>query len=158
MNNYCCYILRNKKTKYKNLTYNGSTNNLTNRIRQHNGEISGGAKYTSGKGEWEYYAIITGFQTQSNALCCEWKIRYPGKGRRRVAGYSGVEGRIKSLNHVLKLDKWTVKCNSNQGVIFNLYVAEDMAHLIKLDALPDNIGVYSVKDFNTEFLRQINYS
>ena len=40
--NYICYIL-----KCGNYTYNGCTNNFKRRIRQHNGEIVGGAKCTS---------------------------------------------------------------------------------------------------------------
>ena len=41
---YVCYIL-----KSGNRTYNGSTNNMRRRLRQHNGEIKGGAKYTRGR-------------------------------------------------------------------------------------------------------------
>ena len=39
-----CYILRNKQPQYSHLTYNGSTNNPKRRLRQHNEEISGGAR------------------------------------------------------------------------------------------------------------------
>ena len=41
-----CYILRNSSEKYGKLTYNGSTNNPYRRLRQHNQEIVGGARYT----------------------------------------------------------------------------------------------------------------
>ena len=37
-----CYIIYNK-----NKSYVGITNNLNKRIRQHNGMIKGGAKYTT---------------------------------------------------------------------------------------------------------------
>ena len=43
--NYVCYIL-----KCGNYTYNGCTNNFKRRIRQHNGEIVGGAKCTFRRG------------------------------------------------------------------------------------------------------------
>ena len=39
---YFTYILRCSDGTY----YTGKTNNLEKRIRQHNGEITGGAKYT----------------------------------------------------------------------------------------------------------------
>ena len=48
--NYIVYLLVN--------TNNKCTNNSKRRIRQHNGELVGGAKYTSSKkqdGEWMYY-------------------------------------------------------------------------------------------------------
>ena len=55
-----CYILRNNQAQYSHLTYNGSTNNPYRRLRQHNEEISGGARYTHGRGGgWEIYALLT---------------------------------------------------------------------------------------------------
>ena len=41
---YIIYLILNNKNA---LTYVGITNNPERRIRQHNGEIKGGAKYTS---------------------------------------------------------------------------------------------------------------
>ena len=44
-----------------NYTYLGITNNFKRRLRQHNGEIKGGAKYThsfKGNGIWECYLHI----------------------------------------------------------------------------------------------------
>lgn len=74
-NKYYCYILKNGDN---NRTYNGFTTNPRRRIRQHNGEIKGGAKYTEKFGSnWEYYFIMTGFPDSINALQCEWKIRHP---------------------------------------------------------------------------------
>ena len=55
MNNYIVYLLKNS---CNNFTYLGITNNSNRRIRQHNGIIKGGAKYTRMKknnGEWKYY-------------------------------------------------------------------------------------------------------
>ena len=39
---YYCYIIRSTNPAFSNSTYNGSTNNLVRRLRQHNGEIVGG--------------------------------------------------------------------------------------------------------------------
>ena len=66
---YYCYILRNNDEKYKNYTYVGCTNNPLQRIRQHNQEISGGAKYTSSKGNlWEIIVLFEGFNNYKDAL------------------------------------------------------------------------------------------
>ena len=57
-NNYIIYLLYNTKS---NCTYVGITNNPNRRIRQHNGELVGGAKYTKlkkGDGEWKYFGWI----------------------------------------------------------------------------------------------------
>mgnify|MGYP000750748809 CR=1 FL=1 len=60
-----------------NKTYIGITNNHTRRIRQHNGEIVGGAKATRGKGPWIPYIVLEGFRTRCEALSCEWRIKHP---------------------------------------------------------------------------------
>ena len=51
--NYVVYLLVNTDN---NRTYVGITNNSTRRLRQHNSEIKGGARYTTsqkGNGEWK---------------------------------------------------------------------------------------------------------
>ena len=64
MNKYSLYLLFNTNN---NRTYIGVTNNLKRRIRQHNGLLKGGAKYTrnfKGLGEWKYYMYISGYTKQ----------------------------------------------------------------------------------------------
>jgi len=139
-----CYILRNRQQRYAHLTYNGSTNNPYRRLRQHNEEISGGAVYTHGRGGgWEIYALVTGFVDHRNALSCEWRIKHTnGKPGKRPNEHLGVEGRIRGLNEVLKLDKWTGKCLvSNGDIDYIVYIAPDIAHLIQTEQLPQNIQV-----------------
>ena len=58
MSNYIIYLLINT---CNNKTYVGITNNKERRIRQHNGELVGGAKYTTcnkDTGSWIYYGWI----------------------------------------------------------------------------------------------------
>lgn len=139
-----CYILRNTQPQYAHLTYNGSTNNPRRRLRQHNEEIAGGARYTHGRGGgWEIYALVTGFVDHKNALSCEWRIKHTnGKPGKRPTIHLGVAGRIRGLNEVLKLSKWTSKCMvDNADVKYTVYLAEDIAHHIKRDELPANIDV-----------------
>jgi putative endonuclease len=83
MNNFCVYLLKNTTNKY---TYLGITNNSQKRIRQHNGIIKGGAKYThafKGNGEWIYHLKIEGL-TKSQSLSIERtckNLRKKAKGK-----------------------------------------------------------------------------
>jgi len=76
------YFLQNE-----NKSYIGFTNNLPRRIRQHRGEIVGGAKCTT---SWKYpedteiVAYITGFPTQKLALSYEWHAKRRRGPKRRV--------------------------------------------------------------------------
>lgn len=153
---WICYILRCIDEKHKNLTYNGSTNNMYKRLRQHCGELSGGAKATKGK-QWEVYALVTGFDNHSNCLSAEWRIKHPtGKRGARPAIYCGVSGRIKGLNEVLLLDKWTNKCTiNNKDCKFNVYVTEDVICNINVDEIPDNIEIFTLKKFSNKFLQNL---
>jgi structure-specific endonuclease subunit SLX1 len=143
MSDYFCYILRNTNPLYNNLTYNGITNNLSRRLRQHNGEITGGAKYTKNKGPWEYYVIIQGFTNKCEALSCEWRIKYP-TNKKRPRCFCGQIGRIKSLNLILNLEKWTNKTkiiNSDNNYV--IYISDDMS--IYLDKeFKNNIIIKSI--------------
>jgi predicted GIY-YIG superfamily endonuclease len=70
-------------------TYIGSTTDVVRRLRQHNGEIVGGARSTSKhKGKWKLMCHVSGFQNRSEA--CRWeklaKVRAPrGLEARHVA-------------------------------------------------------------------------
>ena len=156
MNPWYCYILRNNHPNYKNLTYNGSTNDPVRRLRQHNEEIVGGARATHGKAQsWEIYALLTGFPNHINTLSCEWRIKHPsGKPGSRDPKYSGVHGRIKSLNEVLPLERWTKQCTvENREQQFTLYIAEDVVHLLDQSLLPENIRIISVPKITKDFIQ-----
>ena len=142
-----CYILRNRDPRYRTLTYNGSTNDPKRRLRQHNEEISGGAKATHGKaGAWEIYALLSGFPDHINTLSCEWRIKHPtGKPGQRDAKYRGPAGRIRGLNEVLPLSKWTSKCTCENSVTpLRLHIVEDMIPYLDRTIIPANIEVIVV--------------
>ena len=108
MNQHCCYILFNDTN---NKTYNGYTNNPHRRLRQHNGEIKGGAKYTTREAakstEWKYLAIIYCEQFDHNlALCFEWMVKYPTRKRPRPKEYQGAKGRLSSLHLLFSYEKF----------------------------------------------------
>jgi structure-specific endonuclease subunit SLX1 len=100
-----CYILYNDNN---NKTYNGYTVNPLRRIRQHNSEIKGGAKYTTrSKVEWKYLLIIESEQfDKNNALCFEWMLKYPTRKKPKPREFQGIMGRLKSLPLVLSYEKF----------------------------------------------------
>lgn len=71
---YVCYLLASG-----NRTYIGITNHLSRRIRQHNGELAGGAKYTRGK-QWRVVCYVGYFSTKQEAMRFEWRYKRAGKG------------------------------------------------------------------------------
>ena len=140
--NYICYIL-----KCGNYTYNGCTNNFKRRIRQHNGEIKGGAKCTSRRGPWEPYCIITGFKDNIEALQTEWRIKRV-EGRKRPSKFSRPKGRIKGLNQILKLEQFTSKSQRLiKDMELTIYLDKEYHEL--LEEIPENI---LLKDINEFFL------
>ena len=77
------------------LTYVGATVNLDHRLRQHNGEISGGAKATSGcAGSWRRVCHVEGFADECAALQFEWAWK---NWTKKFKGGFPLERRIKGL-------------------------------------------------------------
>jgi len=75
---YIVYLLKNTHGKR---TYLGVTNNSEKRIKQHNGKIKGGAKYTrsfKGKGTWIYHIKISNL-TKSEAHSMESLTKHAAK-------------------------------------------------------------------------------
>lgn len=74
-----CYVLRHHK---KNRTYCGMTNNIKRRLRQHNGEISGGARYTTSHGPgWVIHFVVRGFIDRRDCLRFEWRMKHTNVGQ-----------------------------------------------------------------------------
>ena len=100
MDEWSCYIIENK-----GFTYVGVSNNVKKRLRAHNGEIKGGAKYTTSKGSgWKHICVIHGFPTKIESMQFEWALKHVPP---RNAG--GMKNRIKKLLILLYKEKWTSK-------------------------------------------------
>lgn len=99
---YCCYILIHCPGGHR--TYCGSTNNLQRRLRQHNGELKGGARYTTrfGKQCWKLLASVSGFCGRSQALSFEWAMKHSGIARRGTP----LESRVAQLQAVIAEGRW----------------------------------------------------
>jgi structure-specific endonuclease subunit SLX1 len=85
-------------------TYVGATVDIHRRLRQHNGEISGGAKATSGKA-WKRVCYVTGFPHERAALQFEWAWKHRSKGKVGNA----LERRKAALQELLICEKPTCK-------------------------------------------------
>lgn len=112
-------------------TYAGVSPDPVRRLRQHNGEIKGGAKYTTSKGPgWRHICLISGFD-KIQSLQFEWAVKhYPP----RDAG--GIVNRLTKLIAVLNKKKWTSKSPDASTVFLTIDWLEK-----------HNIGEYSLPDY-----------
>lgn len=70
---HVCYIL---KSTVANRIYIGYTVDFNRRLRQHNGEIVGGAKKTRNFRPWYPICVISGFYELSSALRFEYRLQH----------------------------------------------------------------------------------
>jgi predicted GIY-YIG superfamily endonuclease len=113
--NYSCYVLR--PIKHRQKSYCGVTNNLKNRLDQHNKVKKGGAKSTLAGGPWEFYVVIQGFQSYGEVLSFEYLMKHPTREKKRPKEYTGVSGRVKALNLVMSLDRWSDRTEGLQKAL-----------------------------------------
>lgn len=102
------------ETKKFKKTYIGSTVNPTRRFRQHNSEITGGAKYTRG-GLWSPYIILADLaHTKNTALSYEWHLKRFSKHFKSTKNFhlkrkkglekfiqTKISNKIKSYTHII---------------------------------------------------------
>lgn len=137
----------------RNRTYIGKTYDFSRRLRQHNGEISGGARSTSAlKGQWVPIFCVRGLPTERSALQLEWRLKNPmGKRRKYRKRFQGIAGRLRALVHVLRLDSWTRTAPPSRSVPLRVEVCRGVRqHLWRaLDgkALPPHIEIVEIADF-----------
>ena len=98
---HCVYLLRSLNPRYSRRTYIGYTVNPERRIRQHNGEIVGGAKRTIRARPWKMVCYIEGFPNQRTGLQYEWINNHPSTKRWNV------KGRLKTLAETLLKERFT---------------------------------------------------
>ena len=92
------YIIENKGK-----TYAGVSPNPMKRLRQHNKELVGGAKYTTAHAPgWKHVCLVHGFQNKIQAMQFEWAVKHVPP---RNSG--GLHRRIQKLHTVCCKEKWT---------------------------------------------------
>jgi structure-specific endonuclease subunit SLX1 len=94
-------------------TYIGATPDPERRLRQHNGEQSGGAKATSQRaGDWYRVCFVKGFQDKCDALSFEWHWKHFTKKEKHVK--DSLERRKRALETCMKW--YSVKQNRELDV------------------------------------------
>lgn len=92
-------------------TYVGATTNVDKRLRQHNGELAGGAWATTSKvakGEtWIRACYVTGFPDWTAALQFEWRWKH--LSRKIHKPKNPLERRMSALHQLLSLKQSTSK-------------------------------------------------
>ena len=73
-----------------NSLYCGITTNLERRVKQHNGKLSGGAKYTRGRRPVELLAYKT-MESRSDASKAEWSFK-----------------QLRKTEKLIEISKWVV--------------------------------------------------
>ena len=117
---FLVYIL-----KCDNLTYVGMTNDFFHRWQQHNGILSGGARYTKQKCNWYPICIVDGFKSMSEAMQCEWRIKHNKK--------KGDINRIKYLNELLKGDGWTSNSPLLKDQDLKIYIKDEYKEYLDIE-------------------------
>lgn len=92
---YVYWIVSDNKSSYI-----GATVDPRRRLRQHNGELVGGASRTRGK-LWHFHRVIRGFRTWKEALQAEWALKYYSRRCR------GIATREAAFDRVLSMTRWT---------------------------------------------------
>ena len=131
---YCVYLLRSEGRPGR--TYVGSTNHATRRLRQHNGELCGGAKSPTRGRPWRHAAIVSGFRTHSEALSFEWMWKAMPPRRRH-----GLPARYDKLRDLLRRDRWTRRAPLAEEVALTVTLHEDVCFAIA--DLPAHVTVHA---------------
>lgn len=143
-----CYLLRSKNPSFKNACYVGFTVDPPHRIKQHNGEIVGGAFMTHSKRPWEMTIVVYGFQTRQLALRFEWTWQHPREAKRLkemdwTSIFKSLDGPRKYRSHVRILKEML---NMKPWVRLSLKICvtcPDVLEMLKEEPhIPSNHHVY----------------
>jgi len=114
MNNYVYIIEGLKDNKKKH--YIGYTNNPSKRIRQHNGEISGGAKATRGY-KWKFIGIISNIKDNIEALQIEWRLKHATKKRDVISRINAFLDYLEENNNASAIKNMGTEFEKNNHIL-----------------------------------------
>lgn len=76
------YVLRARRPDGRAVYYTGATSDFDRRLRQHNGELTGGARFTRSYRPWERVALYGPFDGRGEAQRVERRIKKLPASRR----------------------------------------------------------------------------
>lgn len=103
------YLLESEDKK---ATYVGATVDLERRLRQHNGEIKGGAHATSMKlpvGKWHRAVHVKNFPDWNSALQFEWRWKSLSRKKIYASIKPSIQRRLVALQELMGFEKATTK-------------------------------------------------
>ena len=112
----CVYLLESVDERK---TYVGATVNVKRRLRQHNGELKGGAKYTAG-GMWRLVCYAKNFPCWVDALQFEWMWKF---WTRKMPKGKPLQRRLEALNMMLASGRST-----KASIPFSIWNPEIVSH------------------------------
>jgi structure-specific endonuclease subunit SLX1 len=124
---WACYCLVSQSGS----TYIGSTVDVDRRLRQHNRELSGGARATSRGSGWTRVCHIVGFPDERAALQFEWRWKQLS---RKEASNNPMERRFAALCVLLNMDRATSKAKPYcefEGPLQILLEKQEYKHLLE---------------------------
>jgi len=89
---FFCYLLVSGDR-----TYVGATTDVSRRVRQHNGELVGGARATQRGRPWRLRAVCVGLASWREALSFEWRWKHRHSGRGVCRGLDARLQRARTL-------------------------------------------------------------
>jgi len=132
MSDWKFYIIENN-----GYTYAGVSPDPTRRLRQHNGEIKGGAKYTTSKGSgWRHICLIRGFENKIQAMQFEWAVKHVVP-----RNLGGLKNRMFKVYTVLCAERWTSKSPLACEVDLEIDWKIDILENVKDITLPKNVKI-----------------
>ncbi|KAJ3065092.1 Slx4p interacting protein, partial [Podochytrium sp. JEL0797] len=105
---YACYLLNSQQPGKETKAYVGSTPDPVRRIRQHNGEIQGGAKKTAKLRPWAMVLVVFGFPSSIAALQFEWAWQKPFASRhvKTASKRQDLAAKLAVLAEMLDAEQW----------------------------------------------------
>ena len=109
---YFCYLLRSPG--HKGASYIGLCVDPRHRLRQHNGEVKGGARHTAKYAPWDHVCIVSGFLSKTMALMFEWHWQHPARSLVLKEATKGIKhqgkgptGKLLLLNALMRDKLWS---------------------------------------------------
>lgn len=130
------YLLQSGHPRHPHSTYIGFTVDPKRRLRQHNGQIKGGAWRTHRRGRpWNMACVVSGFPDKATALQFEWAWQHPSRSRLlRVFPEAKPLGRRRGLKPKLDACLLLLRCSpfNQYGLCLNVLNTDVFAKLQRL--------------------------